>query len=129
MSNHENIQRFHSVQLENDIEYAHRTAISAEKTAKVLSKQALKLVKTGKTSAVAKVRPGHLLNKEFSSEKPKYHDTPSVELATNAALREKETGIEVSVTGHRDFDFDYTAYDQLTIKKIDGEEISDNDSE
>lgn len=112
-----NIEQYKQEELKNEIDNAHETALRSEKSAIRLSRQAVKMVKRGESSAPVKQS---LREKLAASMRHENDDAQSTELATNAAL--KDDNIEVTVTAGY-YDGDFRAPDELKIKSIDGEDV------
>ena len=99
--------------LQQEINEAHRVALYSEKVASMLSKQTLNMVKNGEDTANAKRTIGHRLRLLVTTP-DSLHDVPTIELATNAAL--KSEGVQVEVKeGYTDTQVGVQMRDEIKI--------------
>jgi hypothetical protein len=119
IDNMDKLDRYKNKQHINEVNRDHETALRAEKTAKRLSKQALRMIDLEVSSAAAQESLADRLSMVTSRHE---HDDPySAELATNARL--KEHGVAVTLEpGYRDSE--QKNADTLIITAIDEEPVS-----
>ncbi|NCO10882.1 hypothetical protein GW930_03185 [Candidatus Saccharibacteria bacterium] len=118
-------EQFIKKNLEKDVEKAHEQALFAEKSAQLLSSQALGMVPKGETVAIAdrplsrKLHPNSWGgNNIFDDE-----DVHSMELATNAALRTENVTVRIEEGSP---DYELTKHrDKIIINTIDGKSLSE----
>lgn len=116
-------EEFTSARHRAEIEAAHETALHAEKNAKVLAKQALKMASAGETAAIAKRPLGEAVAKTLglSDQVSEHYDNTSVELATNARLRDQGVEVEM-VPPEPDFEM-VMGRAGIKVKSIDGHDV------
>lgn len=126
-----NLERFSMAQfkrLDNEVNDAHEIALHAEKVSRRIAKQVIKMVAKGESEATATRTIGENLNptRYIRDEVSPRHDALSIELATNAALREDNINVSITPPESKLNEGVYVrGRSKVVINKIDGVDVSE----